>query len=307
MDSGNLFIIVVLLAGAFLSLGLFLYFLVARPKADMRSLMVSAGPNAAMEMRRRLEEDKTGEEFERVKALVQNKHRKKVEPTIAERMFRAGMFSDQQRKDFRRIQLLCPIVIPVIFTVLGFSTYGMSILAYLFTIMGFILGFYMPFKILDRRQAARDEEILYYLPLVIEQIAIGVSSSLDVGPCLQRIVQMADERDTHNPVTELIRYTQFHIQSGASMEEALKEVGLLAGHLELKHAFTALSQVAKFGGEVTRQLQELADAVSTQRETKIEAKIKKLELSATGPVAFVFLSFMVSLLMGFGLQVMKAF
>ena len=75
----------------------------------------------------------------------------------------------------------------------------------------------------------------------------------------------------------------------------------------VKHAFMALSQVAKHGGEITRQLQELADAVGNQRETKIEAKIKKLELEATAPVALVFLGFLVILLIGFGVQIKNAF
>ncbi|RIL10099.1 MAG: hypothetical protein DCC75_05065, partial [Proteobacteria bacterium] len=140
-----------------------------------------------------------------------------------------------------------------------------------------------------------------------EQIVLGVSSSLDVGPCVQRVVAMADERDSHNPVTELLSHVQQLVRSGLSFEEALKEIGRLAGHTELRHSFIALAQVAKHGGEISRQLQELADAVSSQRETKIEGRIKRLELEATGPVGLVFLGFMCILLIGLGLQVMKAF
>jgi hypothetical protein len=51
----------------------------------------------------------------------------------------------------------------------------------------------------------------------------------------------------------------------------------------------------------------MADAVSTQRETKIEAKIKKLELEATGPVALVFMGFLLILLTCIGMQMIKAF
>src|SRR5690606_32288561 len=131
------------------------------------------------------------------------------------------------------------------------------------------------------------------LPLVIEQVAIGVSSSLDIGPCLSRIVSMADERDSHNIVTELIRHAQFHVKSGVSLEEAINEIGKRSGHTELKHAFMSLAQVAKHGGEITKQLQELADSVASQRETQIEAKIKKLELEATAPVALVFFGFLI--------------
>ena len=80
--------------------------------------------------------------------------------------------------------------------------------------LGAGIGYQIPNSILERRYIARSDEILFYLPLVIEQIAIGVSSSLDIGPCLEKVVSMADERDTHNVVTELIRHAQFYIRSG---------------------------------------------------------------------------------------------
>jgi Flp pilus assembly protein TadB len=174
-------------------------------------------------------------------------------------------------------------------------------------VLSVLAGIQLPYTLLERWVKQRDEEILYYLPLVIEQIAIGVSSSLDVGPCLAHVVMMADERDSHNPVTLLIKISQNYMKSGVSFEMAMTEVGKLAGHTELKHAFMSLAQVAKHGGEITRQLQELADAVAGQRETRIEAKIKRLELEATGPVALVFLGFIGIVLIGFGLQLGKVF
>jgi Flp pilus assembly protein TadB len=220
-------------------------------------------------------------------------------------MFRAGIFTEQQRKDFRRLQVVAPVVCCVV-AAIGGLILGDFTLVLILILLGIIVGSYIPFRVVERKIKHRDEEILYYLPLVIEQVSIGVSSSLDVSPCLQRIVQMANERDTHNPVTELIRYAEYHVKSGVGLEEALGEIGRLSNHNELKHAFMALAQVAKFGGEVTRQLQELADAVSNQREAKVEAKIKKLELEATAPVALVFFGYLVILLVGFGLQIITA-
>jgi len=274
------------------------------PKTDLRSLMASSGPgrSAAADLRERLDGDETGEEYERIKQLVRKKTKKKSQPTFQERMFRAGIFSEQQKKDFRRLQLMLPFITVVVCAFFGKRMGGWDMVL-ISSVLGLIMGLYIPLKVLDRKVKRRDEDIMFYLPLVIEQVTIGVSSSLDIGPCLQRIVQLADERDSHNPVTELVRYAQYHVKSGVGLEEALNDVGLLSGHVELKHSFMCLAQVAKFGGEITRQLQELADAVSVQRETKIDAKIKKLELEATGPVALVFLGYMMILLVGFGLQI----
>jgi pilus assembly protein TadC len=250
-----------------------------------------------------LAEDETGEALDQVSEQLKKKISKKVPVTLENRLFRAGIFTDQQKKDYMRLRTLCPAVCSSLGLAAGLLLGGFDIVL-LGLSAGGVLGFLIPLNILDRREKLRAEEILYYLPLVIEQIAIGVSSSLDIGPCVQRIVQMADERDTHNPVTELLRYTLFYVKSGASFEEALGEVGKLAGQNDLKHAFMALAQVAKFGGEISKQLQELADSVGAQREAKIEEKVKKLELAATGPVALVFFGYLIILLIGFGLQLL---
>jgi pilus assembly protein TadC len=305
MELTSLIPIVAGIAGL-LSLGLLIWMLIAAPKADYRSLMgsrVTVSPD--VDVRGRIEQDETGEELEKVKSATRKAHKKTAEPTLQEKMFRAGLFTERQRRDFQRQQLLLPSVGSLLMFGCGMYVGGWQT-AMLTGIVGLLAGLYIPFRILERRSKQRSEDILFYLPLVIEQISIGVSSSLDIGPCLARVVQMAEERDSHNAVTELVRYAQYHVKSGVGLEEALIEVGKLSGQVELKHAFMALAQVAKFGGEVSKQLQELADAVSSQRETKIEAKIKKLELEATAPVALVFFGYLVILLVGFLLQILTA-
>ena len=75
----------------------------------------------------------------------------------------------------------------------------------------------------------------------------------------------------------------------------------------MKHAFMSLAQVARHGGDISSQLQELADAVSKQRETMIEEQIKKLEVKASMPVALVFGGFMISLIGALFIRMMDAF
>jgi type II secretory pathway component PulF len=139
---------------------------------------------------------------------------------------------------------------------------------------------------------------------MIEQISIGVSSSLDIGPCISRIVQMSDERGTHNPAVDLLKVALSYVKSGVSLEQALVEVGRASGCAEFKQALLALAQVTKFGGEISRQLQELADSINSQREARIEAEIRGLELKATGPVSMVFLAYLLLLGLGIAAQFM---
>jgi len=289
--------------------GVAAYFLFPRQQVDLRSLMGTVdgvGLGKPSEVRQKLQNDPTGETLEKLKQQTRAKQSSRAGALMLdEKFFQAGIFSDEEKADFHRQKLLAPLICAPL---LGFSMMGVdTVLVLCGFVLGALVGLRIPYMLLDRRLKARSEEIMFYLPLVIEQIAIGVSSSLDIGPCLQRVVSMADERDSHNCVTELLRHVHFYVKSGASLEDALNEVGKLSGHTELKHAFMSLSQVAKHGGEITRQLQELADAVAGQRETKIEAKIKKLELAATGPVALVFVGFLIILVIGFGIQIKSAF
>jgi pilus assembly protein TadC len=232
------------------------------------------------------------------------KTKKRKEPTVEEKLFMAGRLSNAERRDFLQKRTLAPPVFGILGVIFGVYA-GSADMLYLGGMIGAIAGFYIPMKLLEGWKKKQHEDISYFLPLVIEQIAIGVSSSLDIGPCLSQIVQMADERKSHNPVTELLKYAQFYVKSGVGLEEALTEIGRASGHAELKHVMMALAQVAKFGGEISKQLQDLADAVATQRESKIEARIRKLELQAMGPVALVFAAYMMLLFLGIGSEVMK--
>lgn len=220
--------------------------------------------------------------------------------TLNDQLFHAGIFAEADRTRF----LLWRRLVFVLAT--GLGVFLGSFVSPSFMLigagLGMLVGLQIPRSFLQRSIEQRGEEIMFYLPLVIEQLVIGVSSSLDIGPCIRWIVSMADERDSHNPVTELLRYAQQYTKSGVSLEEALLEVGNLAGHTELNHVFMSLSQVTKHGGEITRQLQELANAVAAQREARIEGKIRKLELAATGPVTLVFVSFMAIFMAGLGSQ-----
>ncbi len=230
--------------------------------------------------------------------------KKRKEPTVEEKLFMAGRLSNAERRDFLQKRTLAPPVFGILGVMFGVYA-GSADMLYLGGMIGAIAGFYIPMKLLEGWKKKQHEDISYFLPLVIEQIAIGVSSSLDIGPCLSQIVQMSDERKSHNPVTELLKYAQFYVKSGVGLEEALTEIGRASGHAELKHVMMALAQVAKFGGEISKQLQDLADAVATQRESKIEARIRKLELQAMGPVALVFAAYMMLLFLGIGSEVMK--
>jgi Flp pilus assembly protein TadB len=305
MDPIFLAIIAVVLLGG---VGAVLYLLLLAPnrQRQYRALMSGGNSTGFSSAQLSARHDTAEEAALRLKEQLHNDALKKRGNQLQEKLFTAGYFSDQEQANFNRIRIILPCITAPLFA-LAIGSFAGVTFGLIGLVMGVLVGLQLPYTFLDRKIAARSEEIMFYLPLAIEQISIGVSSSLDIGPCLQRVVQMAEERDSLNVVTEFVKHTQMYVKSGVSLEDALVEVGKLSGHTELKHTFMSLAQVAKHGGEISKQLQELADAVASQRETSIEERIKKLELKATGPVAMVFFGFMITLLVGMGVKIMEGF
>ena len=275
---------------------------------EVRGLMgaSSSGSQAAGERR-----DKFGNKVQldphEVKEFTSKSIKKKSnQEDLGQRLFRAGFYRAQDKRNYQTAQLGLPVGLALLLFGGAFAISSLKV-SVLFGITGVLAGYLAPTMWLDRRIRKREDEIMYFLPLVIEQISIGVSSSLDVGPCISNIITMSDERDSHNAVTEMLIHVEKLIRSGLNLEDALTEVGTAYGMPEVKHAFMFLGQCAKHGGELTKQLQELADAVSTQRQVRIEGKITALPVKATGPLTTVFVGFFLLILSGLLVRLFNAF
>jgi Flp pilus assembly protein TadB len=231
------------------------------------------------------------------------KGKKNKEPSVEELLIMAGRISAIERDHFHRRKRLAPVVFGFAGLVIGLISGDINTALMTLTI-GALAGLYLPMMVLRGWVKKQHAELSYYLPLLIEQISIGVSSSLDIGPCISQLVQMAEDRGCHNAATKLLKHALSYVKSGVNLEQALVEIGRASGQAEFKHALLALSQVAKFGGEVSKQLQELADAVTSQRESRIDADIRRMEVKASGPVAMIFIAYMLLLGLGIAGQVM---
>ena len=219
--------------------------------------------------------------------------------------FRAGYYTD---KDFEelRVKFLVYRIAPVpVFAFLGKMVGGMvlgltmgpqMILVVIGGLLGLIIGISLPESVLDDTIKKRYEEAIYNLPLVIEQLTIGISSGLDMGPCISYVVEMATKRRSHNVVTEMLVHVEKLVQAGYSLSEALLEVGEAFGQKEMLHTFMFLSQVSKQGGEISKQLQDLGESVTMHKQIQVEAQITALPVKATGPLAMVFGGFFILLI-----------
>ena len=307
MDTTQILLIITSIAGI-LGFGTLAYFFMGASGAktgDLRDLMGTGGPTQTGRGGRSVDEI----ELEAIKRQSGRSKGRSLssKEDLEVKLFKAGWYAPSDKARFTQIRIACFVISIIVGPVGLYLLKPKPILVLLGLIIGLIIGVFAPMSYLDRLIRKRHEEIFYFLPLVIEQVSIGVSSSLDIGPCVSNIVEMADERDSHNPVTELFVHVEKLLRSGMSLEEALVEVGEANGMNEVKHTFLFLAQCSKHGGELSKQLQELADSVTVQRQVHVEEKITALPVKATGPLSMVFAGFFALLFSGLLVRLMNAF
>ncbi len=300
-------IIIALLVVVLVALGGFVYYsvFISNAAGDQGGLWsgVGARPGEGLDTKTLREMD-----AEAVKKYTGRAKAKKAEgEDLGRKLFRAGLFTEADKLRFQRLRIISSIVGLIAMPIGIYWITANPLLTLCALILGGFIGWSFPITRLERAINERKEETLRFLPLAIEQVAIGVSSALDIGPCLSHITHMATLRDSHNPVTEMFVHVEKLIKSGLSLDDALMEVAEVNGISDIKHAFMFLAQCAKHGGEISKQLQELADAVMVQRQNAIEAKITALPVKATGPLAMVFAGFFAMLFAGLMVRLMGAF
>ena len=220
-------------------------------------------------------------------------------------LFQAGIFSDLERQAFNKRCLVAFAVFIPVCVVAGLWLSGFMG-AIFGAVTGFMFGRIYPDRVKSKRIKLRQEDASYYLPLVIEQLSIGVSSGLDIGPCVQYIVEMANERKANNVVTELLAHVLKLSKAGMSLEEALSEVGTISGFTPIRNTFMFLSQCARHGGEISKQLMDLSQAVGDERQSIVEAKINSLPNKATGALGMIFIGFFIMLFTGLFVKILDA-
>ncbi len=311
MEKMQIFIIIAMIIGV-AGLAAFAYVFIggtggSSGQSDFRDMMVS-GTKVERNVRKAAGGiDPLDLDVETFKKTTQKSASRAGSEDVSRKLFRAGFYAGSDRRWFNRFRLISFVIASTTLPALMYWMTAKPVLGVTGALLGLLVGYALPMSWLERQIRRREEDILYFLPLVIEQVSIGVSSALDIGPCISQIIAMATERDSHNPVTEMFVHVEKLIRSGLNLEDALTEVGETNGMTEIKHAFLFLAQCSRHGGEVSKQLQELADSVMTQRQVFIEGKIASLPVKATGPLATVFAGFFALLFAGLLVRLLSAF
>jgi len=134
----------------------YLFFFKKSSSSDFRNMM-SGGPSTGGDMSYGQDRNISPEDLERIKREAKSKTRGgKQHMTLEQKMFRAGMFSEKERADFYRLRVLAPVIaVPVIGS--GLWTFAGAQFGMIGILLGAVVGYQIPFTLLDKRIFRRDE------------------------------------------------------------------------------------------------------------------------------------------------------
>jgi len=129
------------------------------------------------------------------------------------------------------------------------------------------------------------------LPMVMEQVVMGVSSGLDIIPAVSEA-----SRQGSDGVSKVFRRVVSLAEGGLPVEEAFRVVSDESDSAPLKHALIHLSLAYKQGGEVIRPLRELSDATQSHYQDRVEEEISKLPVKGILPLITIFAGLLICFL-----------
>ena len=205
-------------------------------------------------------------------------------------LMRAGLLTRREQQDFRRTQKI--IIGMVAGAALGAAALlGASLQTILVPVapLSLAIGYIISRYGLKLRAARFQDELTFYLPVVMERIVMAVESGLDILPALRVLLDLSERAETPaDPVTRLLGVAHQMTESGLPFDKALDEISDRAGAMGLRHAFVHLGLAQKEGGEIVTPLRELSDATQLYYQETVELEIAKMPVKATIPLVLTF-------------------
>lgn len=242
------------------------------------------------------------EEIEELKSeLVQNVNIRRQIRTINEIFERTGSRSLVLSKTWILPGLLSALTAIISLLILGLSSPKLLLFMAIAMSCGYLLRNYL----IRRAQLLCHEEIERSLPLLMEELVMAVAAGHDVISAIKIVLVNRHNALVEDPLTAIFNMVVQLAEAGLSFAESLRHVGKIAPVPAVKHALIHLSLAYQEGGELVMPLRELADATQLMYQEKMEERVAKLPVKATGPLVVIFAGLVIFFVTTPVIQVMK--
>jgi tight adherence protein C len=164
---------------------------------------------------------------------------------------------------------------------------GLNMTSLLWTAVCVATFFYLPDVVVGMIGRGRTNAIFLALPDALDMMVVCVEAGLGLDQAMRKV---SDEMKRSYPVlSEELALTNFQLQMGRTRSDALHELGVRSGVVDLRTLAGILIQADKFGSSIAQALRVQSDSMRIRRQQLAEEKAAKTAVKLIFPlVLFIF-------------------
>ena len=205
----------------------------------------------------------------------------------------AGQPANLSLLDFLGIKLLSALVVAVGTFALLVARRMSGPPAMLFSLIGGVVGLYVPNIWLRRRKQQRQKAIQRALPDALDMLCICVDAGLGFDAALMRVALR-----WHNELTEQFRHVVLEMGMGVRRSDALRHMVQRTGVPEVATFIAVLVQADRLGVGITNVLHTQSDAARVKRRLRAEEAARKAPIKMLLPLVFFIFPAMFVVILG---------
>jgi len=167
--------------------------------------------------------------------------------------------------------------------------------AFVYIILAFIAGFFLPRFFLSRVTKNRQRELRWGLADALDLMVVSVEAGLGLNAAMMKVA--SELRDVHPPIAIEFELANLEIRVGRERDEALRNLAERTGVDDLRSLVAMLIQTDKFGTSIAKGLRVFSDGLRTKRRQRAEQEAQKAAVKLLFPLAcFLFPTLFIAIL-----------
>jgi tight adherence protein C len=202
---------------------------------------------------------------------------------LQRQMLMAGFTSLNAPTIFRAVQLLMMGGLPLIIFALGSAWQWSFSRLVIWTLLAFVVGFFIPRFLLSSRIKRRQQEIRWGLADALDLMVVAVEAGMGVNASMMRV---SDElKKVHPAICQEFELANLEMRVGREYEVALRNLADRTGVDDLRSFVATLIQADKFGTTIAHAVRVYADSLRTKRRQRAEQAAQKAAVKLLLPLA----------------------
>jgi tight adherence protein C len=204
--------------------------------------------------------------------------------TLYWELAQAGYRHLEARKVFAGTRVLATAALGLGAMAAGFRFQRQPQEIFMLTLVGALVGFFIPMMVVRARQAKRQQEITLALPDALDLLVICVEAGQGLNAALLRVGRESELQA--RVLADELRTINNEMRAGVSRVQALRNFAMRTGVDEVRALVAVMIQSDRFGTSVAQSLRTHAESLRTRRRQRAEEIARKAPVKLVFPLVF---------------------